>query len=776
MKRKTFLSSLENRCLLLDGSYGVQLLMRGYRDSPAETYNVRQPEVVATLQREYVACGVDLLSTNTFNSNPRKLKTLGFGEDFERFNRAGVRIAKEAARDKARVFGNMSATGEFVFPLGGYTFDEAVETFRRQAAILYEEGVEGFLLETFSDIKELKAAIMAVRKVTADLPLIVNMTFEADGRSITGTSAESYAVSIQDLDVDVIGINCTLAPAQSLRVFERLARVCQKPLCIQPNAGTPIYDGHRLSYDLSPESFAFYADDFIELGASIIGGCCGTGPEHIRLMRRALDQRRSPRAIDKDPKRYLSSRTVLTSIQPFLSIGERINPASRKSLQEQIQRKEWSQLLLEAQRQAEEGANAIDLNLGIEKTLDESAFSQVVCELDKRSSVPISFDIQTDKFLEVALREYPGRPLINSARVTPKSLENKIALLKRYGGTLILLAMGKEIPDTLEERVHIAFEGIRILEENGITKDRILVDPLVLSMASGKNPKVTLGIIAWLKEHGILTSIGLSNLSYGLPNRTGVNGAFLAQAIERGLSAAILNSGDEVIQKVLAGALSLEGLDEPGIRASTIEDPILAAMVSGNREALNALVEELLREHPPLTVSQQYLAKSMEELGQLYAKNEIYLPQLLLASDTAREIFDLVNQRLDPLLVFRGRVLLATVEGDVHDIGKNIVGTVLRSGGFEVIDVGKDVAAEKIVFKAKETDPDIIGLSAMMTTTIGEIETVIRALRENGIDKPVIAGGASLNRELAKRFGCAGFAKDAVEGLELCKSLITRYR
>ncbi|MDD8040477.1 MAG: cobalamin-dependent protein, partial [Thermotogota bacterium] len=361
-----------------------------------------------------------------------------------------------------------------------------------------------------------------------------------------------------------------------------------------------------------------------------------------------------------------------------------------------------------------------------------------------------------------------------SAKVTSKSLESKISLLKKYGGMVILLAMGKEIPETVEERVGIALEGIRILEENGISKERILVDPLVLSMASGKDPTVSLNIIAALSQKGVATSIGLSNLSYGLPNRSGMNGAFLAQAIEKGLTAAILNPGDEVIRKILPGALSLAGVEEHGNQGPEIADPILAAMLSGNREALKTLVDELLREHPPLTVSQQYLGKSMEGLGQLYARNEIYLPQLLLASDTVREIFDFVNQRLDPLRIYKGKVLLATVEGDVHDIGKNIVGTVLKSGGFEVIDLGKDVSAVQIVAKAKEVKPDVVGLSAMMTTTIGEIETVIRALHESGIDKPVIAGGASLNKELAHRFGCSGYAKDAVEGLELCKSLINR--
>ncbi len=412
------------------------------------------------------------------------------------------------------------------------------------------------------------------------------------------------------------------------------------------------------------------------------------------------------------------------------------------------------------------------MNLGIEKNLDETTFSEVVCELDKRSSIPISFDIQTSKYLECALKEYPGRPLINSAKVTPKSLENKIALLKKYGGMLILLAMGKEIPETVEERVETAIEGIRVLEENGISKNRILVDPLVLSMASGKDPTVTAKVIEALTERGFMTSIGLSNLSYGLPNRSGINGAFLAQAIQKGLSGAILNPGDEVIRKILPGALSLAGVEENSYRTPEIADPILAAMLSGNREALQALVDELLREHPPLVVSQHYLGKSMEDLGQLYAKNEIYLPQLLLASDTVCGIFDFVNRKLDRDLIYKGKVLLATVEGDVHDIGKNIVGTVLKSGGFEIIDLGKDVPAEKIIAKAKESEPDIIGLSAMMTTTIGEIETVIRELRENGIRKPVIAGGASLNKELAERFGCSGYAKDALEGLELCKSLI----
>ncbi|AZR72689.1 homocysteine methyltransferase [Anoxybacter fermentans] len=771
MKRNEFLQLLKERILLLDGGYGTEFFKRGYGEIPGELLNLRAPEVVETLQREYVEAGADIILTNTFSANRPKLISLGFEEYFEEINARAVEIARRAGKDKTLVFGDLSSTGNFPRPLGSMNFEEAVQAFYEQARILYEAGVDGFIIETMSDIKELKAAVYGIRSVTRKLPIIANMTFDSSLRAVTGTSVAIFATTFEDLDVDVIGINCTLGPEEMINVFKELANYTTKPLLVEPNAGEPIYDGKKLSYKMLPEHFAIYVEDFVDLGTNIIGGCCGTSPEHIKVMGKLLSKRK-PIQRKVHFTQALTSRTVYRTLEPFAVIGERINPASRKKFQEEIVEKNFQTLLKEAAFQEKKGATLLDVNLGIEKLLTEEHFKDAVIKLDRQSSIPISFDIQTSNYLEVALREYPGRPLINSARVTEKSLESRIELLKKYGGMLILLAMGKEIPKTPEERFKKILEGISILEENGISKERVLADPLVLSLGAKKDPYVTLETVRLLTEAGIKTTMGLSNLSFGLPNRSYINGAFLAQAIEKGLTSAIMNPGDSFVMGSLQGSLALKGKKITEEEKVLTEDPMVEALLSGNFDQLRSLVEKELEQSSPLEVSQNILRKAMEEIGVLYTEGKIYLPQLLLASETAQPIFDFLNSFISEEKTYKGKVVLATVEGDIHDIGKKIVGTVLKSGGFEVIDAGKDVPAEEILKIVKKERPDILGLSAMMTTTVGRVEEVAALLKQENVKVKLIAGGASMNSSLAKKFGCDGYAQNASDALILCKDLI----
>ncbi|MFN4189778.1 MAG: homocysteine S-methyltransferase family protein [Pseudothermotoga sp.] len=767
MTRNEFLQMLKERILFLDGAYGTEFFKRGHRGL-IELLNVNEPRAVEELQKDYILAGADILLTNTFSANRMKLRAHGFESDLEKINVKAVKIARSVCQGRL-VFGDISSTGGFVQPLGEISFDEAYEIFKEQIAILMSAGVDGIIIETMSDLKELKAAVLAVRDLSDDIPLIAHMTFEEDGKSVTGTSVEIFATLMNDLDVDVVGINCSLEPRQMLSVFARLAKYCKKPLSVEPNAGKPFLENGRLSYRTTPEEFAIYMADFVELGANIVGGCCGTGPEHIKFMTKYL-RTQKPRKRETIITQCLSSRTILKPIDTFLIIGERINASGRKKLQNQIQQKDFSGLLSLAREQEEEGCMAIDVNFGIEKLLSEEHFQQAIIQLDKYSCLPVSFDVQNLSFLNAAMKEYVGRGLINSAFAREDHLVERIKLLKRYGGLLIVLAMEKDIPKTAEERFQSVLKAVKILEEHNIELDRIYFDPLVLPVGAKNDYHVTLQTIHLISKAGLKTSIGLSNLSFGMPNRENINAAFLALCIENGLNAAILNSKEVLTMGVLRGTLSLQGKEL--VRVENLShDPLVDQIIKGQKEQLMNTVQELLKQHDPLYISQQVLAEAMKKIGMLYANGTIYLPHLILAAETVQPAFDYLNNLLGESRIRLGKVLLATVQGDIHDIGKKIVATVLRSGGFEVYDLGKDVPAQKILQECMAYKPDIVGLSAMMTTTVGQVKEVADLLRTQQIEVFLIAGGASMNQQLADRFGVI-YAKDAVQALELCKRFV----
>lgn len=772
MNRIEFRKRLQERVHILDGAYGTRFLQLGSDGRPGEQLNLERPDMVEKVHREYVDAGADFLLTNTFSANEPKLAALGCVDDFERMNEAAVAIARKAAGGKCLVLGDMSSTGWMIAPLGEYTFDQAAHAFFRQAQLLVNAGVDGIIIETMTDLKELKAAVVGIREVSESIPLIAHMTFEDDGRSVTGTPVEVFAHTIGDLDVDVLGINCSLEPVRLLEVFTRLAQTTSHLLSVEPNAGHPSHDGCHTHYEATPEDFAAIAEDFVAAGACIVGGCCGTGPEHIRILSHLLRGKKTVARYVK-PSTVFCSRTRIVDLHPFTIIGERINPANRKTFADQLAVGNLTTLLSEAMAQAREGAHLLDINFGVEKTLPHGIVQNAIRALDAHDAPPVSLDIQTTTLLEAAMRETAGRPLVNSARVTDKNLSVRAQLLKKYGGMLLLLAMGKEIPETASERVAIIEEGLRRLAEMGVPAHRVVADALVLSFGAGKDPKVTLDTIAQLSQMGIATTCGLSNLSFGLPDRSALNAAFLAQAVGVGLTSAICNPGDTLVMGALRGSLALRKESLQTVEPIPTQNSLTAMLLSGDISHLQRLIDEKLAVGIlPLDLATGELADAMREVGDLYGKHKIFLPQLLTAADTARPLFENLHARIDGVREYKGRVLLATVEGDVHDIGKRIVGTVLESAGFAVIDIGKDVPAATIVQAVQIHRPHIVGLSAMMTTTVGRVEEVHQALVAAGLPVRLIAGGASMNADLAKRFGCDGYAPNAATVTNLCEHLI----
>lgn len=779
MERGDFVHMLRKRVFILDGAYGTLFQSMGSGGVPGELLNAERPDIVRQAYSRYLEAGADMLLSNTFQGNRIKLREFGLADRHDELNRLGVELALEAASarkdgpgpgGRAIVLGNMTSTSSFPMPFGPASMEELEEVFGDQAAALAAAGADAIIIETIADIKEFKASVLGARGRLPGIPLIAHMTFDENGLSLSGTSVEIFAAVAEDLDVDAVGINCSLGPDQLLPVFKRLAARTSKPLSVEPNAGKPEYDGQRTSYRMGPEDFGRYVEDFADCGASIIGGCCGSGPEHVRAMARMLGSRVArPRSFECRP--IVASRNAMHDLSEFCVIGERMNPASRKAYQAELEAGDAETAFREAHDQAQEGASILDLNFGVEKTLKPELIAETVRGLDKRSSLPLSLDIQTPEFLEAALREYPGRALVNSSSCEGPDLARKLALVRKYGGVLVLLAMERRIPETAEERIQTVQRALEAVKEAGLSRDRVVIDPLVLSIGAGKDPQVTLDTIGQMAGAGLRTVVGLSNLSFGMPDRSCINAAFLSQAVARGLTSAIMNPGDATVMCALKGALLLKN-GRSNLKASgDIADPLVRALLAGKAKEVSRIVDQALVERPPLEVSQDVLGKAMEDIGLLYESKKIFLPHLLFAAETAFPVFDRLNALVSGERSFRGRIVLATVEGDVHDIGKNIIGTVLRAGGFEVIDIGKDVAPGGVLAAAREHRPDIVGLSAMMTTTVGKVGETKALLAENGVDCPVIAGGASMNAGLAARFS-VNYSANGSEALALCKSLV----
>ncbi len=781
MKRSDFRDLLSRRVLLFDGGYGTSFFARGFADGPAERLNLEHPEVVETLQREYVDAGADILLTNTFGGNRAKLAECGLEARIAEVNAGGVAIARRAAVStgdrNVLVFGDISSTGRFPVPSGEGSFDACARIFAEQAALLAEAGCDGLIVETMTDIKELKSAVVGIRECLPNIPLVAQMAFDVTGATLTGATVEVFAALLGDLDVDVLGMNCLIGPEPMLPVFRRLAAASGCLLSVEPNAGDPRFDGTRTHYEMDPLAFSLFAESFVDAGASIVGGCCGTTPEHIRAMR-ALIRDARPRARIVRRSQILTSRTMCfdVSTSDFMRVGERINPAGRPALKERILARDWSALVEEAASQVQEGADVLDVNFGVEKLLDERAIAEGILELDRAGCAPLSLDIQTLPFLERALREYPGRPLVNSSAADRASLAPKLALLKKYGGMMILLAMGESIPVTAVERMELVRSAVAIAErEYGVSRDRLIVDPLVMAVGAGNDPRVALDVIAACREEGLRTCVGLSNVSYGMPDRGGINAAYLAQCVERGLGAAILNPGDALVTESLRGALilrtgKLEGA--AATRAKEHENPLVAALLAGKSVGARKILQSALDAGtPPLEASQCLLGAAMEEIGALYEAKAIFLPHLLFAAQTAFGLFDWLNDLCPAQSASKGLVLVATVQGDIHDIGKNIIATVLRAGGYEIVDLGKDVGADAIVERARALAPGVVALSAMMTTTVGRVGELASRFKEEGIACPIIAGGASMSEELARLWG-VHYGGNGSEGLALCRRLI----
>lgn len=810
MKRASmnFLSALKKGPLVLDGAMGTMLQKLGLKPGGCpDELCLRHPDLIKKVHALYKEAGSDVVTTNTFGANRKKLSEYNLQNRLREINTTAVKIARADAGSKVFVAGGLGPTGSFMEPVGDMSFDDALAIFTEQARALADAGADLIIIETMMDIKEVKAAVIAAK--STGLPVAVTMTFDESMRTVLGTPPESFAVLCASLGADLIGANCSLGIEGIYKAVSAMSKVVSTPLIAQPNAGIPALKGTQTVFPDSPDEMAAFAPKLAEAGVRVLGGCCGTTPEHIKKMGRVFKKARFKGANPTPAFTTLSSRTAFVSFGgglPAIIIGERINPTGRKLLAEEIKQGKTSGIRNEARVQTGAGAHTLDVNVGVPGIDEAGAMKRAVFAVNENTSLPVVIDSSNPSAMEAGLQCVDGKPLINSISGEEKKLREILPLARRYGGALLALTLDdKGIPSTAEGRLKVAEKIIKRAAKEGIAKHDIVIDCLAMTVsADAKSALETLKAIRLVKERlNAATALGVSNISFGLPVREVINANFLAMAIAAGLDAAIINPGNKAMMDAYHAALVLTAKDTraeryikrfkpviigesadvkvetatvglDSILVAGIRERLKKAIIEGDEDNITSLVEAALKEGlDPITISSEGLVPGLEEVGRLFACNKYFLPQVMLSADTMKKAFQRLKKELKGAKgASKGKVLLATVEGDIHDIGKNIVATLLENHGFEVIDLGKNVPADKIVNAAIKNKVDVVGLSALMTTTVMEMDTVIKRLKDAGIKAVTIVGGAVVTKEFARSIGATAYGGDAVSAVDKIKQLL----
>ena len=794
--KKNLKALLEKKILTLDGAMGTMLQAKGLTlGTSPELLNLTQPNWLEEIHKAYVEAGAEIIQTNTFGANALKLAEYNLEGQLKEINRAAVKIAKKAAGDKALVAASVGPLGQLLEPLGKLTFWETYTIFKEQVRVLEDAGADIISIETMSDLQEARAALLAVKENTK-LSVFCQMTFADGKRTLTGTDPATAVTVLEAMGADVVGANCSTGPEELVEVISAMRKVSNGFLVVQPNAGLPQLIDGKTVFLATPEEMGYYAPRLVEAGANIIGGCCGTQPKHIKAMVEALKGVKPGLRASK-PTGRLASRTKTIFIDnqlPPLVIGERINPSANQHLAEELRESKMITLRQEAELQIKAGADLLDVNVGTPGIDEKAAMGRAVILLQSVSDLPLVIDSSDIAALEAGLANYSGKALLNSVNGKEESLASVLPLAKKYGAAIIGLTLGAEgIPKTAEGRVEIARKIMERALAEGIAKEDIYIDCLVLTASTEQAGTLETLEAIWKvkKELGLKTVSGMSNISYGLPRRDLLNGAFLAMGIGIGLDLAILDplsSSQDILRAaaVLANrdlaaqdyiktyGNQKELVETISSTAISIEQQIREAVVNGNKENISTLLKDaLLRGQEPMNIINTLLLPAMEEVGEKYEDGIFFLPQLMLAAETMKIAFESLKPHLEEGegLKTLGTIVLATVKGDIHDIGKNIVAVVLENYGFKVVDLGKDVDKKRIVEAVKKEKADLVGLSALMTTTLSEMEEVISELKAQGITIPVLVGGAVVTQSYGDKIG-ATYARDAVDAVAKAKFLL----
>lgn len=785
---------LKKRTLIFDGAMGTMLQKKGLKlGELPESLNITNSKVIVEIHKSYIEAGSDIITTNTFGANEIKLKNSNF--NVEEIISSAVENAKAAAKDRAVYIAlDIGPIGELLEPMGTLTFDEAYDIFKRQVIQGVKSGVDLILIETMTDLYEAKAAILAAKE-NSDLPVFCTMSFEADKRTFTGCNPTSMVMVLEGLGVDALGVNCSLGPKELEDIVDDILDITNVPVIVQANAGLPkIVDGDTI-FSILPEKFAYYGGKFKEKGVKIIGGCCGTTDKHISELVKALDK------VEMKNRKQSSLVGVCTPtnaviINDIKVIGERINPTGKKKFKEALRNENLDYILREAIDQVEAGSEILDVNVGLPEINEEDVMVRVVKEIQSILDVPLQIDSTNHKVIEKALRYYNGKAIVNSVNGEDAALEKILPIVKKYGAAVIGLTLDENgIPSSSEERLKIAEKIVKTAEEYGIDKKDVYIDCLTLTAAAQQEDvKETLKTLSLVKEKlNVKTVLGVSNVSFGLPNREILNKTFLAASLFAGLDLPIINPSDKEMMNTIVASRVLWNQDKGAKEylkysesISQEKNSIKNNIISTNNDLFNIILKgvkdeakratvALLEYKEPLEIINEYIIPALDVVGERYEKGDIFLPQLINSAETVKSSFKIIKDKLslnNNISVSKGKIILATVKGDIHDIGKNIVKVLLENYNYEIIDLGKDVPKEKVIDVAMKKDVKLIGLSALMTTTVKNMEETISELKKAKPDCVIMVGGAVLNKDYADMIKADYYAKDAKESVAIARQIL----
>ena len=802
----TFTEFLAENILRLDGGMGTLLQQNGLRpgESP-ESFNITRPDLIKSIHKAYFDCGANVVNTNTFGANGLKMSD----DELALTVREAVRLAKEAAVESVGkqpkfVALDVGPTGRMLKPLGDLDFEDAVKAYSRLAQIGCECGVDLVFIETMSDSYEAKAALLGVKE-GCEIPVFVSCAFGEDGKLMTGADPAAMVAMLEGLGADAIGVNCSLGPKKLVGVVSEYLKYSSLPVIVKPNAGLPVVRDGVTVYDLSAENFAEETMALVSLGARCVGGCCGTTPEYIEALGRRLDGF-SPIPIEKKLHTLVSSYTHSVEIGniPVL-IGERINPTGKPKFKEALRRRDMGYILNEGISEAESGAHILDVNVGLPEIDEGEMLPNAVAELQSVVDLPLQIDTSNPLAMERALRIYNGKAMINSVSGKEESMNSIFPLAKKYGGVVIALTLDEDgIPMSAEGRVEIARKILICAERYGIDKKNIVFDPLCMAVSADKSAaKETIRAVRLIREElGCSCSLGVSNVSFGLPGRDMINSAFFSAALSAGLNAAIINPHSEQMRAAYKSHLALFGLDDgfadyiayaekisvtevPGFITSAKQDTekntekrdtggakdLIQAITRGLCAEAAAITERRLSEADPLDIINGEIVPALDKVGWGFEKKTVYLPGLLMSAEAAGAAFEVIKSKVKKSSAVKGVVVIATVKGDIHDIGKNIVKLLLENYGYDVRDLGRDISPEVIAEEAARLEAPLVGLSALMTTTVPAMEETIKLLRKRSPKTKIMVGGAVLTEEYAKTIGADKYAKDAMSAVRYAEEL-----
>jgi len=793
-----FSEFLKKHLVILDGGMGTLLQEKGLgRGEMPELWNLTHPEEIIRIHQDYFDAGSHVVCTNTFGANLLKFSA----EELEKVIFQAVSNAK-AARERSRakqekfIALDIGPTGRLLKPLGDLDFEDAVRIFAETVKIGVRCGVDLVLIETMNDSYETKAAMLAVKE-NSDLPVMVSNVYGEDGKLMTGATPSAMVAMLEGMGACAIGANCSLGPKQLSHVAEEILRTSSVPVLLKPNAGLPRTEGEETVYDITPEEFAEEVSRLVQRGVRVVGGCCGTKPETISLLRQKTSGL-SPLAITKKQRTAVSSYThAVEFFESPILIGERINPTGKKRFQQALLEKDLDYILSVGIHQQEKGVHILDVNVGLPEIDEKAMLQRAVCELQAVTDLPLQIDTSDPAAMEAALRRYNGKAMINSVNGKQDSMKAVFPLVQKYGGLVVALTLDENgIPESAEGRVKIAKRILETAEGYGIDKKDLIFDPLALTVSA--DPKAALVTLEALRririELGCHTSLGISNISFGLPNRDAVNGTFFALALENGLSAAIMNPDSKDMMKTYYTYRALKGMDEncsqyierassflflPDVekkqeKTEAVTSELKGAVIKGRKERARELTKNMLSCRAPLSIVNEEIIPALDLVGRGFEQKNVYLPQLLMSAEAAKAAFEVIKNfmRAEEKAADKGLFVIATVQGDIHDIGKNIVKLLLENYGFSVVDLGKDVAPDVIVKEVVKTHAPLVGLSALMTTTVPAMEETISRLKEKAPWCKTLVGGAVLTREYAEKIGADYYAKDAMSAVRFAEQAI----